>query len=144
MFVLVSFGSTLSRTEYVTSNGSSETIQSRNFVSSEDAQTWAADVIVPDWLHFRSLIRLWHDERGVMASATQMAMCPAYQRIIAMGEKAVPMILSELKSEGDKPDHWFWALRILTGANPVTDSDRGNLPKMAQAWLRWGNGRYVH
>lgn len=33
-----------------------------------------------------------------------------------MGEAAVPLILRDLEHQ---PDHWFWALREITQANPV-------------------------
>jgi len=35
-------------------------------------------------------------------------------------------------------DHWFWALRAITGADPVPVESRGKLKEMAQAWLAWG------
>ena len=64
-----------------------------------------------------------------------MALHPAYQEIIAMGPKAIGLILQELKKE---PDFWFWALRYLTGVNPITDDIRGNVMAMTTAWLDWG------
>ena len=73
-----------------------------------------------------------------MSWVTDMAMCPAYQSMIAMGLAAVPLILSQLTSEGDEPDHWFWALRTLTNLDPVKAEDRGDIVKMADAWLGWG------
>lgn len=66
-----------------------------------------------------------------------MSMAPAYQRIIGMGDPAVPLILAQLKSEGDDPDHWFWALTAITGANPVKAEDKGDMVKMAAAWFKW-------
>jgi hypothetical protein len=39
-----------------------------------------------------------------------------YQEIIGMGERAVPLLLAELKRE---PDDWFWALHAITGASPL-------------------------
>jgi hypothetical protein len=87
---------------------------------------------------FKRLIAEWHRERRVVSLVTDMAMCPSYQKIIAMGEVAIPLILSELRTEGDEPDHWFWALRVLTEADPVGESDRGDIIRMAAAWLDWG------
>ena len=51
-------------------------------------------------------------------------------------------ILEEL--EGDDPDHWFPALEAITGANPVPESDFGNLAKMADAWLGWAMDQDVY
>lgn len=45
-----------------------------------------------------------------------MAMLPSCQRIIGMGPVVVPLILEELRRE---PDHWFWALEMLTEDDPV-------------------------
>ena len=60
-----------------------------------------------------------------------------------MGPRAIPLILKQLESEGDQPDMWFWALRTLTNADPVSEADRGNIVRMANAWLEWGRQRYV-
>jgi hypothetical protein len=98
---------------------------------------------IPDDLLFRAHIMLWHEERGASSSITQMAMCPSYQRIIAMGPKAIPLILKQMESEGDEPDMWFWALRVLTDADPVSDDARGNFARMSEAWLNWARHRYV-
>lgn len=62
-------------------------------------------------------------------------MHPAYQRIIGMGDAAVPLILQELERS---PDHWFWALNAITGADPVPESRRGVMSEMVKAWLEWG------
>ena len=54
------------------------------------------------------------------------------------GEEIVPLILQELR---ERPDMWFWALRVLTGANPVRGEDAGRLALMAESWLEWGRAR---
>jgi hypothetical protein len=64
-----------------------------------------------------------------------MVLHPAYQRIIGMGTAAVPFLLCELER---RPDHWFWALTAITGADPVKPEHRGKLREMANAWLKWG------
>jgi hypothetical protein len=87
---------------------------------------------------FRHLAESWHVERGATSSITEMSMCPSYQRIVGMGQVAVPLILTRLAEEGDEPDHWFWALKAITGADPVSDDARGDLVRMAQFWLQWG------
>ena len=93
---------------------------------------------VDEWLRFTSLVEQWRTERGAMSSITAAAMCPAYQTILGMGPIAVPFILDTLQSEGDEPDQWFWALKAITGADPVPDDDRGDFVAMAKSWLRWG------
>jgi hypothetical protein len=58
-----------------------------------------------------------------------------YRAIIALGPEVIPLILLELEKE---PDDWFWALAILTGANPVPEDAQGKLAEMTKAWLKWG------
>lgn len=90
-----------------------------------------------DWFKFQNLVKKWRAERGVRSSINEAAMMLAYQEIIGMGENAVPLIIAQLKSEDDDPDQWFWALRAITGENPVKTEDQGNFRKMAQVWLQW-------
>ena len=65
-----------------------------------------------------------------------MAKLPAYQAIIRMGKPAIPFILDELRRE---PDHWFVALKQITGEDPIPEEARGNMRGMADAWLKWGD-----
>ena len=65
-------------------------------------------------------------------------MHPAYQQIIGLGERALPLIFQELRRE---PDHWFWALAAITGKNPVPEEDAGDLEAMANDWLSWGDAQ---
>jgi hypothetical protein len=103
-----------------------------------------ADSASENWLKFQNLVKQWRDERGARSSITETVMIPAYQKIIGMGETALPLILAQLRSEGDEPDQWFWALRAITEANPIKPEDQGNFQKMAQAWLQWAeNGVYA-
>lgn len=84
---------------------------------------------------FLELAEQWRRETGMMSLVTKMSMHPAYQRIIGMGQAVVPLILRELEQE---PDHWFWALQAITGANPVKSQQRGRLKQMAEVWIQWG------
>jgi hypothetical protein len=93
----------------------------------------AADKAAPAE-RFRELVRQWKEATAFTSSGTEIALHPAYQQIIGMGKDAVPLILDELQGE---EDHWFWALRSITGEDPVAPSERGNLPKMTAAWLAW-------
>src|SRR5258707_15385679 len=85
---------------------------------------------------FQELAERWKKETAHHSNIAKRAMHPAYQEIIGMGEKAVPLLLAELRRE---PDDWCWALHAITGANPVPDASRGNVRAMAEAWLRWGS-----
>lgn len=101
---------------------------------SNDAPTCA---IISDAALFQQLASQWRKERGATSSITQMATCLSYQRVIGMGEKAIPLILRQLENEGDDPDHWFWALQAITREDPVPEDARGNMKEMARAWLDW-------
>ena len=87
---------------------------------------------------FTHLARRWKRETAHLASASRMADHPAYREIIAMGDAAVPFLLRELER---RPDHWFIALRRITGVDPVPQSARGDVRKMADAWIAWGTAR---
>lgn len=84
---------------------------------------------------FQTLAHQWRQDTRHLSLMSDIVLNPAYQRIIGMGTPVVPLLLHELKQQ---PDHWFWALRAITGENPVQPCDRGRLPQMAEAWLEWG------
>ncbi|MGI8551555.1 MAG: hypothetical protein ACR2PL_12350 [Dehalococcoidia bacterium] len=81
---------------------------------------------------FARLVEQWREETAVSSSVTQKALHPAYQRIIGLGPAALPLIFREMER---RPSHWFWALRAITGENPVRPEDVGDLSKMTEAWL---------
>lgn len=85
---------------------------------------------------FDALAEEWKRDMRTSSSTTEMAMHPAYQQIIGMGERALPFIFRELEGE---PDHWFWALKAITGEDPVPVSARGRIGAMRRAWLGWGS-----
>ncbi|MEH2067246.1 MAG: hypothetical protein V7K47_03585 [Nostoc sp.] len=84
---------------------------------------------------FIKLANQWRNETKHMSLISDIILHSAYQQIIGMGTDAVPLILEELSRE---PEHWFWALRSITGDNPIKLEDKGRLKKMAEAWLDWG------
>jgi hypothetical protein len=84
---------------------------------------------------FRRLALEWKEQSRYLSNTAQMAMLKPYQRIIGMGESAVPLILEELQRE---PDQWFWALEAITEENPVPPEAAGKVRAMAQAWIEWG------
>src|SRR5439155_14510252 len=83
---------------------------------------------------FRELVRQWREDTKYTSSATDAAMHPAYQRIIGMGPAVLPHVLRELH---ETPGHWFWALRAITGENPVRPEDQGHVVAMRDAWIDW-------
>jgi hypothetical protein len=84
------------------------------------------------------LVAQWRLQRGATSSIEEMCTRPAYLSILAMGPDAIPLIVGQLKSEGNNPDHWFVALHhVSKGLNPVPNQDRGDMAKMSKAWLEW-------
>ncbi len=85
---------------------------------------------------FDRLVNEWKKEATrVYCVSTRVYMHPAYQRMIGMGVKALPLIFEKLKS-GDSPSHWFWALEAITEVNPAAFGPPGG---EIVAWLSWGN-----
>lgn len=89
---------------------------------------------------FAQLAAKWREDTEYQSSITQIAMHPAYQRIIGMGPEAVPLLLRDLE---ETQAHWFWALRAITGEDPVPVVDRGYIDRMISAWVRWGYQKRV-
>ncbi len=87
-------------------------------------------------MNFHRLSQKWKAETGGYSSVSSMVMHPAYLEIISHGEKMIPFILKDLQ---EKPSHWFIALKTLAKTSPVKPEDAGNIKKMTEAWLAWGN-----
>lgn len=99
----------------------------------------SSEPITGQWVYpkikFLILKAQWERETAMLSSVNEKAMHPAYQQIVGMGQTAIPLILSEMKR---KPGHWFWALKAITGEDPILPEQRGRIKEMTEAWLRWG------
>lgn len=96
----------------------------------------AAEAAAQRERRFERLVFEWKEQRnGYSSDPLELAMCIPYQKIIAMGPGVIPLVLRELEKQ---PDHWFWALNMLTDANPIAPGHRGNFSNMVEDWLRWG------
>jgi len=84
---------------------------------------------------FMACAEAWKRDTRHMSSITKITSHPAYQEIIEMGEVVIPLILRELAK---KPDHWFLALREISGHDPVPKRSQGRLRDMTESWLAWG------
>lgn len=87
-------------------------------------------------VQFEDLADEWQSSTAFESVVTRKSMHPAYQRIIGMGDDAVPLILRRLRRE---PHQWFWALSAITGQDPAAGLDRPG--SAAEAWLEWGRAR---
>lgn len=83
---------------------------------------------------FQRFAERWKAECPPVSSAEKLAMHPLYQRIIGLGPDVLPCLFRELERASH---HWFWALRAITGENPVSPENRGDLKAMAADWLAW-------
>lgn len=90
---------------------------------------------------FDGLVKQWNAETMFMSSLSEQFEHPAYQRIIAMGAKAVPFILDEMR---ERPNHWGYALSTITGSNPVAAEDEGKIDHVIAAWLDWGKRQHQY
>lgn len=84
---------------------------------------------------FASLAATWKEDTVFASSVEEMVLHPAYQHIIALGARALPLILHDLQESGG---HWFWALYALTGVTPFPQEAYGQVKLMTSAWLDWG------
>ena len=58
----------------------------------------------------------------------------AYQRIIGKGPLVFPLIFEDLEAWGGQ---WYWALRAITGENPLHENPVGKVALMKKDWLTW-------
>lgn len=77
----------------------------------------------------------WKAKRGHHSATLKLVMHSAYQQIIGLGPDVIPLLLRELATT---PDRWYWALRALTGEDPVPAEDRGDSAAMVRSRLEWG------
>jgi hypothetical protein len=87
---------------------------------------------------FKTHERKWKKQTLHVSSPVDKYLHPSYARIIGLGWPAVAFILKSLKKE---PADWFYALRAITGANPVTNPMAGDMRRMTDTWLKWGEAR---
>ena len=84
---------------------------------------------------FRELADRWQEETFFLSRSDLKNAHPALQEIISIGPPMVPLILERMRSQGG---HWFEALQQITGADPVSPADHGNIAAMQNSWLQWG------
>ena len=84
---------------------------------------------------FEELYNIWKRETFFLSNTTEIVEHPAYRKIIAMGEKVVPLILEKLKTQFD---HFSVALYEITGENPIPEDLKGDMAEISKAWVEWG------
>ena len=87
---------------------------------------------------FQKLAEQWEEETFFLSRSDRAVAHPVHQEIINLGQPIVPLILERMRSRGG---HWFEALQEITGEDPVSPADYGNIAAMQNAWLQWGEDR---
>ena len=86
-----------------------------------------------DEKEFRELFDWWKRDTAPLSSASAIVGHPAYEKIIAMGQRALPLMLRATRDQGTL---WFGALERITKVRPAPE---GAKPKARrEAWLKWG------
>ncbi len=91
---------------------------------------------VPLEEYFETLVAWWEECTGFLSSPSQRAAHPAYQKVLALGEAALPHIFREV--ERGHASGWYLALRQLTGASPVPREASKSSARVRELWLQWG------
>lgn len=84
-------------------------------------------------LVFNHLAERWREDTLYDSSLEAICFHPAYQTIMAMGEKALPLILGDLMK---RFGHWFYALEHITRLDIARGAE--SLEDARQRWLEWG------
>lgn len=129
----------LNKEWYISGAQDTETLESlavqRQQLAGDQGDEWRPEVEDLIYLELERLASDWERDTAFSSSITQKAIHPAYQRIISLGNRAIPFILNRLE---DEPGHWFWALKVISGKDPVPAQSQGDLAAMTAAWLEWG------
>jgi hypothetical protein len=87
-------------------------------------------------MKFNRLYVKWKTETEYYSSIRKKISNPHYQEIITMGSSVLPFILKLMMEE---PQHWFVALKEISGENPVPYG--ASFEESRLAWLEWGKSK---
>ena len=94
----------------------------------------AVEIKAADRERFEALAERWEEETFFLSNSERINAHLALQDIINLGQPMVPLILERMRFQGG---HWFEALAQITGADPISPADYGNIAAMRNSWLRW-------
>lgn len=77
---------------------------------------------------------IWKTESMFSSNSSEITNNSAYRSIIGLGKDIIPFIIEDLKQS---ENHWFYALELLTGENPIKSEHRGIINLMKSDWLNW-------
>ncbi len=84
---------------------------------------------------FEVYYKQWKAETVFESNGREILENTHYQKIINMGEVAVPLILEKYIQAND---HWSYALRNITGISLNEATHSGNLEAIRTDWIEWG------
>jgi hypothetical protein len=87
---------------------------------------------------YHRLAEEWKSETAPLSSIRRMKQHPAYSKLVAMGEPAIPLILADLARQ---PSHLFWVLRDITNLNPADPAVAENFLDVIDSWIEWGRNQ---
>lgn len=79
-------------------------------------------------------------ETQITSSPTTAMEHPACQRIMLMGEMAVPFIIGRMRCDLAGA-FWFEVLHELTGEDPIPKAHRGKVELMFEDWEHWWDAK---
>jgi len=82
---------------------------------------------------FEELFKTWYRETGMLSMTVRKISHPAFLKIVAMKEDALPFIFEKLSQDKGQ---WIDALNAIVDRGPaLTGSKTGSA---REAWLAWG------
>lgn len=82
----------------------------------------------------------WQTACEYFSSTRQKVNHPAFRQLLARAGESVPFLLSTLTTS---PSHAILVLHAITGEDPVPNDKKGDLPRMADAWIEWGKSKGI-
>ena len=84
---------------------------------------------------FSRLVSQWKSDTTFSSSVHQVAMHPAYQSMMCLGEAVVPLILGAMSE--DRSSSWFWALQAIARKDAAAGTS--TVEAAIEGWLQWGH-----
>ena len=104
-------------------------------MQNDDARIIAEEIELPDREKFQELADQWEKETFFLSRSDRAIAHPLHQEIVNLSHPVIPLILERMRSQGG---HWFEALQQITGEDPTSPADYGNIAAMRNSWLQWG------
>jgi hypothetical protein len=90
---------------------------------------------------FDSLKNKWISETGYLSDPEKIYNNTSYRQIVDLGDIFLPLILNDLEINYH---NWFYALELITGANPIRDEHRGDIEAMTCDWMQWRDSQAIN